>query len=309
MILSGHNLDSNKRLQHAHIALEGLSVGDAFGDQLPLKPEKYQPILENRTLRPAPWQWTDDTNMACSIYSILRQYGEINQDELARDFANHYDVKLGYGPYTHRKMIAIRDKKTYWRDIMFDGYQNTGSFGNGGAMRVAPIGGYFADDYETVVEQAKKSSEVTHAHPEGIAGTIAVAVATAYMFHCKENQTKPTSTEFLKAVHQYTPDSEVREKIRQAVEFDKAITIVEVAEKLGNGTYITAQDTVPFCLWCASKHLTNYEEALWFTLGSSNDRDTNCAIVGGIVAGYVGFDGIPEQWRTAREPLPDWINS
>ena len=54
-----------------------------------------------------------------------------------------------------------------------------GSFGNGAAMRVAPLGAYFADELDAVVEQASFSAEVTHSHPEGIAGAIAVAVAAA----------------------------------------------------------------------------------------------------------------------------------
>jgi ADP-ribosylglycohydrolase len=70
---------------------------------------------------------------------------------------------------------------------------------------------------------------------------------------------------------------------------------------------VSAQDTVPFCLWCAAKHLDNYEEALWATVSGLGDRDTTCAIVGGIVACYTGAEGIPSNWLAAREPLPDWI--
>ena len=65
---------------------------------------------------------------------------------------------------------------------------------------------------------------------------------------------------------------------------------------------------MPFCLWCAAKYLDNYEEAMWATVSVLGDRDTTCAIVGGIVACYTGVEGIPPRdWRAAREPLPDWI--
>ncbi len=66
-------------------------------------------------------------------------------------------------------------------------------------------------------------------------------------------------------------------------------------------------DTVPFCLWCAAQYLDNYEEAMWATVSALGDRDTTCAIVGGIVACYNGVEGIPPDWLAAREPLPDWI--
>ncbi|MFC0036759.1 ADP-ribosylglycohydrolase family protein [Actinomadura rayongensis] len=51
---------------------------------------------------------------------------------------------------------------------LFDG----GSYGNGAAMRVAPLGAYFADDPARAAEQAARSAEVTHAHPEGIADAV-----------------------------------------------------------------------------------------------------------------------------------------
>jgi ADP-ribosylglycohydrolase len=63
-------------------------------------------------------------------------------------------------------------------------------------------------------------------------------------------------------------------------------------------------DTVPFSLWCAARNLWNYELALWETVSGLGDRDTTCAIVGGIVAMSAGLESIPELWLGNREPLP-----
>ena len=83
--------------------------------------------------------------------------------------------------------------------------------------------------------------------------------------------------------------------------------LVSVAvDCLGNGGEVTAQDTVPFVLWCAGQHLDNYEEALWLTVSGLGDRDTTCAMVGGIVALSAGAASIPNAWIKAREPLPRW---
>ena len=55
-------------------------------------------------------------------------------------------------------------------------------------MRVAPIGAYFAEDYERVAYEAKLSAEITHAHPDGQTGAMAVALASAWMVtECKPN--------------------------------------------------------------------------------------------------------------------------
>ena len=66
---------------------------------------------------------------------------------------------------------------------------------------------------------------------------------------------------------------------------------------------VTSPDTVPFALWCAARHIDNYEEALWATVSGLGDRDTTCAIVGGVVVLATGRTSIPRTWLNAREPL------
>ena len=72
---------------------------------------------------------------------------------------------------------------------------------------------------------------------------------------------------------------------------------------LETGGAISAQDTVPFCLWCAAHNLNDFEEALWTTIRGFGDVDTTCAVVGGIVALPAG--GAPSDWVVQREPIPD----
>ena len=73
---------------------------------------------------------------------------------------------------------------------------------------------------------------------------------------------------------------------------------------LGTGQRVISSDTVPFALWCAARHLASYAEALWTTVAGLGDRDTTCAIVGGIVSLSAGAASIPEEWSSATEALP-----
>ncbi|HEV8192339.1 MAG TPA: ADP-ribosylglycohydrolase family protein [Ktedonobacterales bacterium] len=170
--------------------------------------------------------------------------------------------------------------------------------GHGAAMRVAPVGAYFADDPDAVVEQAGKSAKVTHAHPEGVAGAVAVALAAALACRLHGGVATADPRDFLDLTFSHMPESAVREGIRQARDLpsDPAISTAVVA--LGNGGPVSAQDTLPFTRWCAAQYLDNYEEALWAT-STLGDRDTKCAILGGIVACFTGEQGIPEPWRLA----------
>ena len=269
-----------EQIQRARCSLEGLSVGDAFGETFFINP-------------------------ALSIFSVLRQHGHINQPALAQSFAERYDSTRGYGPAMHRLLWEIKCGED-WSERASSLFGGQGSFGNGSAMRVAPVGAFFADDLDAVVEQAARSSVITHTHDEAITGAIAVAVAVARAFELRTSPTTPSSSEFLDLVLPYVPESEVCSKIRQARDMSDNASVQFAVSVLGNGVRVSAQDTVPFALWCAAKQLSNYEEALWLTVSGLGDRDTTCAIVGGIVASYTGVEGIPREWLTSRESLPDW---
>jgi ADP-ribosylglycohydrolase len=193
-----------------------------------------------------------------------------------------------------------------WRTAASELFSGQGSFGNGAAMRVAPLGAYFADDLDMVTEQARLSAEVTHTHAEGVAGAIAVAIGAAYAWRLRQVNERPSRQAFIDWVIPHVPNSLVRAKLHHARNLVPNSSIMSAISTLGNGSAISAQDTVPFVLWAAGEYLNDFEEALWQTASAMGDIDTNCAMVGGIVALYTGTAGIPAQWLEAREPLPSW---
>lgn len=296
---------ANSRLQRAYLSLKGLSVGDAFGDRFFVHPYVLGQLIDSRTLPTPPWRFSDDTMMALSIVSILRQYGSIDQDQLARSFADRYDKTRGYGLAMHNLLNRFRAGES-WQQAASSLFEGQGSYGNGAAMRVAPLGAYFAEDLQMVVDQAALSSVVTHSHPEAIAGAIAVAVAAAWAVRLHEEGRTVSRSEFLDLILPSVPKSEVSSNIEKARDMDNTTSVMSAVSVLGSGTRLSAQDTVPFALWCAGSCLDNFIEALWLTLSGYGDCDTNCAIVGGIVALSAGEDSIPAEWIAMREPLPDW---
>ncbi len=299
---------SQDRLDRARWSLKGLSVGDAFGERLFFQGHgrpSLDAVLSERVLPPPPWPYTDDTWMALSILEVLSQKGEIDQDRLARSFAKRFDPRRGYGRGMYDLLPRLGAGEP-WQSAAGSLFGGQGSYGNGGSMRVAPIGPFFADDLQTVVEQARRSAEVTHAHPEGQAGAMAVAAASAWAWRLRDADPLPRGRDFLDLVLPRVPESQVRVGLSRACDLPPGESIWQVVSTLGNGSRISAQDTVPFTLWCAAHHLDNYEEALWLAASGRGDMDTVCAIVGGIVAAHTGPDGIPPEWRRRREPLPDW---
>ena len=297
-----------KGLRRAAQSLEGLSCGDAFGERFFLPDSVAKSLIQQRGLPAPPWFFTDDTVMAFSILETLAEHSEINQDYLARSFAGRYDPARGYGTAMHKLLPTIRRDDQAWRTEAAALFGGEGSYGNGSAMRVAPLGAYFADTPQKIIAQAHLSSVPTHTHKEAVAGAIAVALATGKACLMKNYGQLPNSQELLQHVYQHTPDSIVRLGIRKAIELAPDVSVEAAVARLGNGSAVTAPDTVPFALWCAARHLSNYEEALWTTVSGLGDRDTTCAIVGGIVVMYAGIEGIPAQWLEHREQIPNWVS-
>ncbi|PQO27855.1 ADP-ribosylglycohydrolase family protein [Blastopirellula marina] len=289
---------SKDRSLRACLSLEGLSIGDAFGQQF------FMPNVASSArpgnLPPGPWGYTDDTEMAIALTQTLRDCAVVDQDVLARLFAERYEAEpyRGYGAGARRLLEGIASGGA-WRELSREMFGGSGSYGNGAAMRVAPLGAWFADDVERTIEQAALAAEVTHAHREAEVGAIAVALAAGWAWR-RENE---PAEELIPWVISHLEASEVRRRLEIAADYPLDMWPFNVASQVGCGLEISSQDTVPYCLWMAAAFLDDYEEAMWTAARVGGDVDTTCAIIGGIVSLHVGPDGIPAQWKHAREPL------
>jgi len=143
------------------------------------------------------------------------------------------------------------------------------SFGNGSAMRVSPIG-YYYDYIQDVLNEAKKSAEVTHNHPEGIKGAQAVASA---VFLAKNDATK----------------SEIKDYITTNFQYDLDRTLDEIRPDYGFD--VTCQGSVPESI-IAFLESNNYEDAIRKAVSLGGDADTMACITGGIAEAY--YKHIPE---------------
>jgi ADP-ribosylglycohydrolase len=190
-----------------------------------------------------------------------------------------------------------------WRTASRALFGGVGSYGNGAAMRAAPVGGYFFDAIDRCVEAAVASAVPTHAHPDGVAGAVSVAVAGSLLTEARRSNRRLEGEELLTTVLAHAPQGGVRAGIEQALALGGDAPSAEAGVVLGSGSEISAADTVPFCLWVTAWHQASVVEALWTTVAALGDRDTTCAIVGGLVALARGTTDLPATWREAREPL------
>lgn len=209
--------------------------------------------------------YTDDTICTCAIADALlnkQDYGE-----KLHEWCRLYPYpKGGYG-----------GRFAQW--VYSDAPQPYGSFGNGSAMRVSPVG-WFCKRRQDVLEEAKKTALCTHDHPEGVKGaqTVALAIYVANQ-HCRcHEQTKDVVKSVMDAYVDFSG-------------YDIDIRKEDVENKFDE----TCQGTVPVALWVINQS-TGFEDAIRRAVCLGADADTLGAIVGSIAE---AIWGIPEDMKAA----------
>nr|MDT0525618.1 ADP-ribosylglycohydrolase family protein [Streptomyces sp. DSM 41633] len=149
-------------------------------------------------------------------------------------------------------------------------FNGQGSWGNGSAMRIAPLGAWYAVDPEQATHQAEISSYPTHQLRVAVVGAMAVAAAASL---AAAPDGPPTPEELLDGVIALVPRSAVGAGLRRArdmLDYQDAGTVAAV---LGTGCRTSAHDTVPFALWSAARSLGDFEKAFWLTAQAGGDVD------------------------------------
>jgi poly(ADP-ribose) glycohydrolase ARH3 len=267
----------------------GLALGDALG-----APYEGGPIA--RTVwwamgigKRGMLRWTDDTEMSIWLARSLIENRKLDPDHLARTWAEEADWKRGYGSGARRLLSRIRegmDWRTANRSIFPDG-----SFGNGAAMRAAPLGLFFHDDPAELTRAAEVASSITHAHPLGIEGGVLIARATAMAL------SGPVD---LDALRDGCREDEFRDRLMLAKnEMDRDT----VKRRLGTG--IEAHRSSVTAIYAASR-FTDFRSMIEFIISMGGDTDTVGAMAGGIFGAQHGAGALPEE---ALEELEErrWI--
>lgn len=275
--------------------LLGLAVGDALGSHFEGQAPDW---IWRRYSRPetlitdppeAPWRYSDDTQMTIGVAEALLKDEEILEQSLCEAFVENYDPSRGYGRGARVILQAMEEGQDYrhWANELFPG----GSFGNGAAMRVAPVGLLFHNDPDRLWEQARLASLPTHVHPLGIEGAQLLALAIA--IGLREQ-----------SFDRGTLLAELRQRAT-TVDFQERLKIAERVQgrddlfRLGNG--IAAQDSVITSIACFMIWPDSYEHVVANAILLGGDTDTVAAMAGAISGAHLGAGAIPKHFLDALE--------
>jgi poly(ADP-ribose) glycohydrolase ARH3 len=280
----------------------GGMVGSAIGDSMGQLAFHYSDIekLKGASERLAELRYTDDTAMAIGLATSLVNKGYIEGRDLGETFRLNFEKEpwRGYatGPPTIFSLVSSQGI-TYVEaaQMLFGG---SGSFGNGAAMRIAPLGLFFHNS-EKIYELACASAEVTHAHPIGKDGAAVQALAVAQAV--KLDSTKEFHPEeFINRLLGFARTSEIREKFELLKELlQEDVPPAIAAKQLGQS--VAVHESLPFATYSFLRYPSSYEDCLYCAIMHGGDRDTLGAMAGAMSGAYLGFEGIPHVWRDKLE--------
>jgi len=277
--------------------LLGLAVGDALGGRFEAQSSEH---IRNRFssverligyVTDDIW-YTDDTQMAIGVSESLVKHGEIVEEHLCQAFVENYDPSRGYGMGARRVLDAMESGSDY--KAVAARHFPGGSYGNGAAMRVAPVGIYFRNSAERVLEQSRLSALPTHVHPLGIEGAQLLAIAVAEASHANSFDRGPFFANLLS--HCQSP--EFRSRMTTASETFAASDL----PALGNG--IEALESVPTAITCFALAPDSYAETIANAIFLGGDTDTIAAMAGAISGAALGMSGIPRRLLEHLEDSP-----
>ena len=279
-------------------AFVGTGVGDALGaafeGRRQVKLEEIKAIAERREVL----TYTDDTHMMIGVAESLIRARGFDGEDMAYAFTKNYELEpfRGYGsgpPHIFRLIRA----GTPW-DEAAQGLYYSGSYGNGSAMRIAPIGVFYYDNPRILREVAYKSSQITHAHNLGKEGAALQAYAIG-LTTSLEPLSAFAQDGFLAKLIDYTQDRVSTEKLNKIKELLAEPGKARVDIKLGNG--IEAFNSVPTAIYSFLAHPDSFAQSILYAISLGGDTDIIATMTGAISGAYLGFESIRRSWRNKLE--------
>lgn len=261
--------------------LDAYAIYQGFGGAAAVIRDPPLPVLE----------YTDDTEMALGVAECLVRHGRIDPDALADGFAINFDRSRGYGPGAATILVGMLEGHR-WQDLVRSVYPG-GSYGNGAAMRVAPVGLLFAPDLDRVAAEAKASASVTHAHPLGTDGAVVLATAVALLVAGGPFDFPA----FCGTLAARAETDEFRGQLRTAARLMPDDTI-----PFGSG--IEAHRSVVTAICCFGLNPNHLDRAVTRALSLGGDVDTVAAMAAALAGTHLGSSAVPPHLLARLEDGP-----
>lgn len=288
-----------QRRQRFRGALLGTAIGDALGAPFEGATHVSRQALRWRLEHPGQMTWTDDTHMTIGLAESLIACGSFVGAHMARHFADRYRAEpwRGYGAGPPQIFAALAQGAA-WNEAARSLFNGSGSYGNGAAMRVAPIGLLASHDLKVVADFARQSACITHAHACGVDGAVMQACAVGLLTDHATNQ-PPDRMQLIEAIRPHLCSDAFHNALDELLHLPVDADPEQVVARLGHG--IEAVHSVPTALFAFLRSPHDFADTVLFAISLGGDADTIGAMAGALAGAYLGQQGIPSIWRAEVE--------
>ncbi|XP_011136475.1 poly(ADP-ribose) glycohydrolase ARH3 isoform X1 [Harpegnathos saltator] len=298
--------------------------------------------LERTEFKAPVMQFTDDSAMTRSLAESLVERKSLDIVDVARRFVKSYyqEPTRGYGASIVTVFQKLRANKL--TDIISpakDQYNGLGSFGNGGAMRVAPLSLFCYNDHNKLIDYVKKETEITHTHKWGINGAILQALAVQQSINLNPSEELNVSSfvdNLIDKMDKIEADqTEDYLELDEGLYKDQLCTIKELISENGDrphdekvvqtlGVGLNALYSVPTAIFCflrAQRPIKGIKtdnplrRAIQYAITLGGDTDTIASMTGAIAGAFYGEEKfsplllehceVSEQFRELADKLLD----
>ncbi len=278
-------------------ALLGVAVGDGLGAPFEGTPSVPADELARLELEEeaGPLRYTDDTHMTIGLARSLLECGGFDGAHMATRFAADFSAEpwRGYGPGPPR-VFALLAQGEPWDQAAVSLFGGSGSFGNGAAMRVAPVALFTFPDVSRAARLARQTARITHSHELGMEGAALQAAAVAQLLGYAPGD-RFDRRFFLAALRTHVASDVYLHKLGLMEELLRGARPEEVVAGLGNG--IAASESVPTALFAFLRHPGSFVDAVRYAISLGGDTDTIASMTGALSGAYLGEGAIPAWWR------------
>lgn len=245
--------------------------------------------------------YTDDTEMTIALAEAIADTGRVNPMECAQYYARHYNPSRRYGASAHTVLAALQHGASYkdTGQMLF----REGSYGNGGAMRIAPVGLICRSLSPTELKNTVLDAVIcTHSHPEGVDGAVIQARAVS-LFSLAPSFRHINPADFLRELYRLSDTHNMKTHINQVnIILKEDISDNTAVKLLGNG--VRAVESVPCALLAALRYGAEPEKAVIKAVNMGGDTDTIAAMTGALMGALYGDSWLPETWASALKKCP-----
>jgi poly(ADP-ribose) glycohydrolase ARH3 len=276
----------------------GSALGDAIGELAFWRSDKER--LRSKIAQSDVLVYTDDTAMAIGLAEAITRLGRLDEQRLGDTFRANYKREpwRGYAMGPPRVFSLVERRGMSYVEAARSLFGGQGSFGNGAAMRIAPVGLFFHDSPD-LYEQARASASVTHAHPVGVDGAAVLAWAIAQAVKLDPQEPFP-SEGFSQGLVDFARTREIRDKmvlVRTLLAED--VPPPDAARRLGRS--VAVHQSMPFAVYAFLRHPKSFEACLFCAILHGGDRDTLGAMACAVSGAYLGVEAISQAWRKKLE--------